>query len=608
MNKWTNIEIGLFIDFNPREVIAKNTVAKKISMDKLKEFSRKIVGYEYGLYKGAPKFKNGDTLLAKITPCLENGKTAQVDILEDGEVGFGSSEFIVLRQNKNSINDFIFYLAQSPAFRKRAIGCMEGTSGRKRVNENALKLQILPVPELKMQKEIALVLSSLDAKIELNNKINSELEGMAKTLYDYWFVQYDFPNEKGKPYKSSDGKMVYCEELKREIPKGWEVENLLGIADFTNGLACQKFRPVDNTFLKVIKIREMNTGFTFNTEFTRTNIPGKYIVQNGDVLFSWSASLDVKLWSSGIGALNQHIFKLTSQKYPRFFYYFEVLNYLAHFKMMAESRKTTMGHITQEHLKQSKIAVPEINLINKLHKVIDPILNKVISNNIQNQELTELRDWLLPMLMNGQVTVGNVAYSNSIQPKAAINSTLLLPIITRRIKTNLGIGYGEVGIQKTVYNIGAVGGVNMNYAFVNHNNGTYSKQLKDDLKANPYLSVDKALNVFIIKQDKEAEIDAVMSQKVNKDFLTAVDTVLNIYKSEIINKKTYRIELFNTTLKLISDLQTIDFSKIYTGFENWKIKNDKKYTTKAERFKKPSAQKMLEFIVGKKLHLKLINI
>jgi type I restriction enzyme S subunit len=261
------------------------------------------------------------------------------------------------------------------------------------------------LPELETQHKIASVLSSLDSKIELNNRINTELEAMAKTLYDYWFVQFDFPDENGKPYKTSGGKMVWNEELKREIPEGWETGTLLDIANYENGLPCQKYRPTGADFFRVIKIREMNEGFSSNTEHVRTDIPEKAIVENGDVLFSWSASLDVKLWTGGKGALNQHIFKVTSKSHPKSFYFHQLLNYLQHFKMMAENRKTTMGHITQEHLKQSRIVIPHKQLTIDLEKIIAPLFSKKVINEIENQKLTELRDWLLPMLMNGQVTI-----------------------------------------------------------------------------------------------------------------------------------------------------------------------------------------------------------
>lgn len=256
-----------------------------------------------------------------------------------------------------------------------------------------------------IQDSIESVLSSLDSKIELNNRINAELEAMAKTLYDYWFVQFDFPDQNGKPYKSSGGKMVYNDQLKRDIPDRWVVKSLPDIATFTNGLACQKFRPTSEKYLNVIKIKEMRDGFTDSSEQVRDTIPSKVVVEDGDILFSWSASLLVILWSGGKGGLNQHIFKVTSDTYPKSFVFTQLSEYVKHFVKIAESRKTTMGHITQDHLDQSRIAVPPSDVISKFDNAITPILKQQVFLQKQNQQLAELRDWLLPMLMNGQVSV-----------------------------------------------------------------------------------------------------------------------------------------------------------------------------------------------------------
>jgi len=255
--------------------------------------------------------------------------------------------------------------------------------------------------------KISKILDNIDKKIQINNKINQELESMAKTLYDYWFVQFDFPDQNGKPYKSSGGKMVYNPELKREIPEGWGVDSLWNIANFYNGLAMQKYRPDTNEddYLPVIKIREMMNGFSKDTERARLDIPSEAVVDRGDILFSWSATLEVIIWGKEKGALNQHIFKVTSDTYPKSFIYFELKSYLKVFKAIAELRKTTMGHITQDHLKQAKIVVPPIELISKLDAKLQPIMLKQQILENQNQELTQLRDWLLPMLMNGQVKV-----------------------------------------------------------------------------------------------------------------------------------------------------------------------------------------------------------
>lgn len=307
---------------------------------------------------------------------------------------------------------YIYYRLSLVNFRPFVTG-----SAQPKLTQDVLSNIPLTVHDEDDQNRIAGLLSALDAKIALNTRINAELEALAKLIYDYWFVQFDFPisaaqakrmgkpNLAGKPYKSSGGAMVYNQELKREVPEGWEVGTLLDIADYENGLACQRFRPSGPEFLRVIKIREMRDGFTADSEHVRPDIPSKAIIENGDVLFSWSASLEVMIWSGGKGALNQHIFKVTSKEYPKSFFYHQLRNYLQHFKMMAENRKTTMGHITQEHLVQSRIVIPPLALINQLDEKIAPLLQLQVANNIQNQELTTLRDWLLPLLMNGQVRV-----------------------------------------------------------------------------------------------------------------------------------------------------------------------------------------------------------
>lgn len=267
------------------------------------------------------------------------------------------------------------------------------------------------LPKIEEQKKIASVLQNLDRQISLLRSTNTTLEAIAKQLYDYWFVQFDFPDANGNPYKSSGGEMVWNERLKREIPKGWKCGTLLDIAEYTNGLACQKYRPIDNNKLPVIKIKEMHDGMSSETEWVRADIPEGVKVYDGDVLFSWSASLEVMLWAFGNGGLNQHIFKVTSKNgYPRSFYYYQLLHYIGVFKQMADARKTTMGHITQDHLKQSTIALPpNVEIANKLEEKIKPIFDAIIKNNQQIITLTAQRDTLLPLLMNGQATVGEEA-------------------------------------------------------------------------------------------------------------------------------------------------------------------------------------------------------
>ena len=323
-----------------------------------------------------------------------------------------STEYLPLVVNESKVDyQYCYYLLISDKITNYLCGQNTNTSGsHKRINpDNFLDINII-LPGLAEQKRIGKLLSDIDHKIELNRAINQNLEAMAKQLYNYWFVQFDFPNEEGKPYKSSGGKMVWNEKLKREIPFGWHCGNLFEIAVFTNGLACQKFRPKDDeASLPVIKIREMHDGISADTEKVTPNIPESVKVYNGDVLFSWSASLEVMLWAYGLGGLNQHIFKVTSANdFPKSFFYFQLLDYVDVFKKMAEARKTTMGHITQDHLQQSAIAIPDNkDIADRFEELISPIFNQIIKLHEEILNLTKQRDKLLPLLMSGQVSVNS---------------------------------------------------------------------------------------------------------------------------------------------------------------------------------------------------------
>lgn len=278
---------------------------------------------------------------------------------------------------------------------------------RKNLNSDDIKTFPISYPSLPIQTCIADVLFCLDKKIALNKRINAELEAMAKTLYDYWFVQFDFPDENGKPYRTSGGAMEWNEQLKREIPKGWKMGNLYNIADYINGLACQKYRPMDEAdALPVIKIKEMHDGITRETEYVSTSIPQKNKIFTGDILFSWSATLEVMYWFGNNGGLNQHIFKVVPIGYfSKEYVYHQLSAYVVNFVQMAEARKTTMGHITTDHLQQSRIVLPPQKVICSFTEIMKPLHLQIQQCCVENDELTRLRDWLLPMLMNGQATV-----------------------------------------------------------------------------------------------------------------------------------------------------------------------------------------------------------
>ncbi|WCF98096.1 restriction endonuclease subunit S [Porphyromonas gingivalis] len=345
-------------------------------------------------------YREGDVLVANIRPYLKKVWLANKE-------GGASTDVLVFRVKESNKSSFLYAVLLQDRFFEYA---MKGAKGSKmpRGDKEQIMRYELPTFSPQEQENIGNIIISITKKMQLNRSLNHNLEAIAKQLYDYWFVQFDFPNTEGKPYKSSGEKMVWNEKLKREIPEEWHCGNLFEIATFTNGLACQKFRPKDGEVpLPVIKIREMHDGISSDTEEVSPNIPESVKVYNGDVLFSWSASLEVMLWACGLGGLNQHIFKVTSANdFPKSFYYFQLLNYVDVFKKMAEARKTTMGHITQDHLQQSTIAIPDNkDIVDKFEKRISPIFAQMVKLQEEIQQLSKQRDELLPLLMNGQASL-----------------------------------------------------------------------------------------------------------------------------------------------------------------------------------------------------------
>lgn len=386
MAEWKMKKLKDIADFNPREYLAKGAVAKKIAMDKLQPFCRDVPGYELEPFSGGTKFRNGDTIMDRITPCLENGKTAKVSILEDKEVGFGSTEYIVFRAKDGVDEDFIYYLVSSQLVREPAIKSMVGSSGRQRVQTDVVQNLEIMVPEYEDQKRISGILKSLDDKIAANTEVNKNLLQQAQSIFTKEFLSLD------------------C------IPDGWQESSLLGIADYLNGLAMQKYRPKDDEQgMPVLKIKELRQGFCdSNCELCSPSIKSEYIVHDGDVIFSWSGSLLVDLWCGGTCGLNQHLFKVTSSTYDKWFYYTWTNHHLQKFTAIAAGMATTMGHIKREELTKAEVLIPSQSDYDRIGGLLDPLYDLVIANRIENRKLASLRDELLPRLMSGQLDVSEV--------------------------------------------------------------------------------------------------------------------------------------------------------------------------------------------------------
>lgn len=243
---------------------------------------------------------------------------------------------------------------------------------------------------------IASILSSLDRKIELNNKINADLEEMAQAIFKNWFVDFE-------PFK--DGKFVDSEL--GMIPEGWKVGTLTEIASYMNGLAMQKFPSENNEdSLPVLKIKELGQGFCgTDSDRCSCNIKDECRIHNGDVIFSWSGTLLVDVWCGGDCGLNQHLFKVTSKDYPKWFYYYWTKHHLQEFIHIAKDKAVTLGHIKRGHLEEAMVAIPDNDSMEKAHELFEPILSKMISLRLENSRLSLLRDTLLPRLMSGELEV-----------------------------------------------------------------------------------------------------------------------------------------------------------------------------------------------------------
>ena len=254
----------------------------------------------------------------------------------------------------------------------------------------------LMVPGLETQRSIASILSSLDRKIELNNKINADLEEMAQAIFKNWFIDFE-------PFK--DGKFMDSEL--GMIPEGWKVGRLTEIASYMNGLAMQKFPPENNEdSLPVLKIKELGQGFCGpDSDRCSCNIKDECKIHNGDVIFSWSGTLLVDVWCGGDCGLNQHLFKVTSKDYPKWFYYYWTKHHLQEFIHIAKDKAVTMGHIKRGHLEEALVAIPDNDSMEKAHELFAPILSKMISLRLENSRLSLLRDTLLPRLMSGEIEV-----------------------------------------------------------------------------------------------------------------------------------------------------------------------------------------------------------
>ena len=312
---------------------------------------------------------------------------------------------------------FFYYLLRYLKPNFVGIARNKQTTGLGHVTKRDLKNLEAAYPDLPEQRAIAHILGTLDDKIELNRRMNETLEAMARALFKSWFVDFDPVRAKmagrdtGLPQDIAD---LFPDRLADseigEIPEGWEVIPLDAIARFQNGLALQKYRPAPNEArLPAVKIAQLRAGEANSGEWASATIRPECIIENGDILFSWSGSLLVKTWCGGRAALNQHLFKVTSERYPKWFYLHSLLSHLSAFQRIAQDKATTMGHIRRHHLTEALCAAPPDGLIAGLSDTFSCLLERQVATELSSLTLAVLRDTLLPKLISGEIRLAMAA-------------------------------------------------------------------------------------------------------------------------------------------------------------------------------------------------------
>lgn len=387
--------------FNPKESIKKGTVVKNVPMDKIEPKTKEIPSYELTEYKGGVKFRNGDILMARITPCLENGKISQVSILDYNEIGAGSTEFIVLREKEGiSDKDFIYYLSNSEYFKEPAIKSMVGSSGRQRVQRDVVENLEIYVPPLETQKKIGKVLSFFDKKISLNKKINKNLEKTLITIFNSWFINFEnYDNSKGMKIDDSYG----------EIPVDWSVEMLEDYVDFVTGVEPgsknyhEKPEPNDIPFLRVGDLGSRDNGVFIDPSLSKNKI-----LKYDDIVLSLDATIGiVKMGLEGAYSTGMRKLVIKNDNINQPFLYCLVKSNRIQRIIETFATGTTILHAGKS-IKHMNFVLSDKKTMDDFGKIGNPIISIILTNLKEIEYLTNLRDTLLPKLMSGEIDVSKI--------------------------------------------------------------------------------------------------------------------------------------------------------------------------------------------------------
>ena len=389
-SEWTIKKLSDIVDFNPRETIKKGTIAKKIPMDVLRPFYRDIPYYVEACFSSGMKFRNGDTIMARITPCLENGKTAQVSILNDGEVGFGSTEYIVFRAKEGIADkDYLYYLVCSPEVRELAIKSMVGSSGRQRVQTDVVKNLEIDVPPLVEQEKIGSLLKLFDDKIALNDRINNNLLEQALTLYATHFSSVDKNGCIGD----------YC-----AVKSGFAFKSSWWT---NNGVKVIKIGSINQDNLNLLECSYVDED--------KADKAKDFVVKAGDLLIAMTGATIGKFsmvpYSSEVLLVNQRVGKFFLGNHPVKklpFIYCTLKQPEVYNEVVNRGQGSAQPNISASDIMSIPCVIPSQDVINDFNDAAQPLFDLIISNQRENQQLSELRNTLLPKLMSGELDVSNI--------------------------------------------------------------------------------------------------------------------------------------------------------------------------------------------------------
>ena len=388
MSEWQEMTLDEAASINPRESLSAGTVAKKISMTDLQPYTKKVITYSLEAYKGGMKFRNGDTLVARITPCLENGKTAYVDILEGEEIGFGSTEYIVIRE-KPGISDkqFLYYFLISPAFRDVAILSMTGSSGRQRVQTDVVTSHKFQLPGLPEQKAIGSVLSSLDEKIELLDRQNKTLEAMAEMLFRQRFVE--------------------------EPDINWRLQNILDVVQLVGGGTPKTSTPEywngEIPWLSGGDIAASHKSFAIDSESKISQIglensAAKLLPKYATVISARGTVGKYCLLAKPM-AFSQSNYGILPRFDECYFFAYLLINNVVE-ELQSSAYGSVFDTITTDTFKGINLPLPGENVVRGFEEEVTAIFKKMLLNKEQIQTLEKIRDTLLPKLMTRELSVG----------------------------------------------------------------------------------------------------------------------------------------------------------------------------------------------------------